>query len=905
MFAKDPSLLLLGTETGITAPSRVSRRSSGSVNANFVFGEDDMCVESTKSFTPSAETAAAVVNPRPNRADDEGKAVMKPSGKDRGSKKFCLHANTNQQAMETPHSGFAAQKLLRKGRPVPHPPRKTLMTTKDRPAVRPHGSAPPNARPLRGPKVVKKPVAPSAPTPKKQQQQQQRSVSRGTITMATTTSSNAGGESLFALKSREVSFKAGDVAHGRRRRSFIESITLCEDDPWQPISRVTKTKRKKMAENAEAVLAPLPRQTVRQLYAEDMSPLPARGAASTSKPFSPRLSVTALKSPLGHTGEGDAYRDAQYSCSFSQSRTGGECGTLSKTIRVKGLPFRSLHAWNAPPSNVVLPNGTIPLEKKSPKKVEASCEYWHVTHPFVEDENRKGEWMRPLQEVGRSERNSIPGIDNTEKKKPHSSNDDDYHNLFHSLQKNHALHHHHHRMDAPHESTAQPELSGIGGFTNSFAACSALLKEPQQLLDSEFLVSHKSPSSPRLRKSTVQTSLPLLDNSWISLMQATEKNPQFVELSHPGKVLFASLLYLRALGGFPTLLHINPLSKSSLVVGKEHCVELVFCLPSGRQHDTNAASLPSQPTLSRSTRIINFILEGRHAHEKDGQDKHVGWVERRVIVRSILAEKSIVDRFGKVEVVHVLPPIKNETASMKPEADDSHRRQLIESKSKAVSRLLHDSTSEPHADAQSQLPYGLSFPGGFKYGRKTYHMDCGDLAVAFLISGKLSQISGVPPEPMDLEALRYKVYALRQHELEDTTRKEAFNTATTQRTGVGVEFPIQEGRTPFQAATVRTESTTPAGLFLKNALNVGSMHQRFPAYTPVTIAESTIVAMTDGTAGVCKGDQQAGECESTQFSQLRFPRFYIDLVDAVQHAIEVQDKLKHENAARARFFQMT
>ncbi|KAF5222377.1 hypothetical protein ECC02_004658 [Trypanosoma cruzi] len=904
MFAKDPSLLLLGTETGFMAPSRVSRRSSGTVNANLEVGEDDMCAESTKPFIFSNEAAAAVVKPRPNPADAVGKAVLKPGGKGRGSKNFLLRENTIQHAMGTPHSAFAAQKLLRKGKPVPHPPRKSLMTTKDRPAMGSHGSAPHNARPLRGPQAVKKPVAPSAPTPKKQQQQ--RSVSHGTMNMTTTTSSNAGGESLLASRFREVSFKAGNVAHGRRRRSFIESITLCEDDSWQPTTSVTKTRRKKMSGNVAPALTPLPRQIVRQLYAEDMAPLPAKGADSSSNHFSPQLSLTALNSTWDRTGEGDAYRDAQYSCSLSQSRTGGDLGSLPKNMRIKGFSFLSLHAWNAPPSNVVLPNGMMPLERKSQEKDGAQCEYWHVTHPFVEDENRKGEWMRPLQEVGRSERKFISDTDNTEKKKLHVSNDDDYHNLFHSLKKIHALHHHHHHhMDALQESTAQPELSDIGGFTNSLAACSALLKEPQQLLDSEFLVSHKAPLSPLQRKSTLQASSSLLDNSWVSLMQATEKNPQFVELSHPGRVLFASLLYLRALGGFPTLLRINPLRKSSFVVGKEHCVELVFCLPSGRQRDTNAASLPSQTKVSRSTRITNFILEGRHAHEKDGQGKHVGWEERSVIVRSILAEKSIVDRFGKVEVVHVLPPIQNENAFMKREADDSHRSQLIESKSKLVSRLLHDSTPEPHADAQSRVPYGLSFPGGFPYGRKTHHMECGDLAVAFLMSGKLSQISGVPPEPMDLEALRYKVYALRQHELEDATRKEEFNTAATQRTGVGFEFPIREARTPSQAATMRTEATTPAGLFLENAVNVASMQQRFPAYTPVTIAESTILATTDGTAGVCKGGQKAGECQGTQFSQLRLPRFYIDLVDAVQHALEVQDMLKNENAARARFLQMT
>lgn len=58
-------------------------------------------------------------------------------------------------------------------------------------------------------------------------------------------------------------------------------------------------------------------------------------------------------------------------------------------------------------------------------------------------------------------------------------------------------------------------------------------------------------------------------------------------LSDAAKLLFSTVLYLRAVGGLPTLLRVGPLTQRSAVVDKENCIELVFF---------NAVPLPRRPS---------------------------------------------------------------------------------------------------------------------------------------------------------------------------------------------------------------------------------------------------------------------------------------------------------------------
>lgn len=57
---------------------------------------------------------------------------------------------------------------------------------------------------------------------------------------------------------------------------------------------------------------------------------------------------------------------------------------------------------------------------------------------------------------------------------------------------------------------------------------------------------------------------------------STDATQPLTSLSDVAKLLFSSILYLRAIGGLPTLLRVGPLAQSSPVVEKENCLELVF-----------------------------------------------------------------------------------------------------------------------------------------------------------------------------------------------------------------------------------------------------------------------------------------------------------------------------------------
>ncbi|RNF01133.1 hypothetical protein TraAM80_07185 [Trypanosoma rangeli] len=914
MCTLNPSLLLLGSSSDLKNFPSGFCQGSNSFSAAFLAGEDDARGNGSTLFGCPAEMEMSA-SLQPSTTEAVARLMQQLVGGDnnRKSKDFLVRVATPPQAAEALRFSSAADAGKQQDKPTLQLSGKEPMKTEARSAVRPRRGMWAATTPVSRQHSAKGPVPTRVSITQKQQQQQQQQQQPRSLSHETRSSGvNTGGELPVTSKSRTTSLKQRYFARGRSRRSFIEGITFCDDDTWQPSSGVGRATRKKPATKVVPELKPLPRQMVRQLYTEGPTSFAGRGfASSPSSPLPRKLCLAGVGSSWDSMEGVETHGGAPNPRALPHSQRDGSIGVSSRALKVQRISSHSLHTWNEPPSNVVLPNGTMPSQEKPEETEEVACDIWRAASEHVRDDNEKGGWMRPLQETGRSKRRSVHDPGFTVKSYSRGLDDDavgddDYHAFFHSLQR---LQPRHHRLiDVLKESTARTASGTLRGFTNSFAACSALLNEPQHLLDSEFLGSPSAATS-LYSGNTGQVASFALGRSGIPLFQTPEQRPQFVDMSYPAKVLYAAVLYLRALGGFPTLLRVTPLSKDSGVVGKEHCVELVFHSLLVSKGHQGRRSDPPQTTRLHYSRTFSSIVAAQQKSGESSQRTRADWEERTVIVRSILAEKSVVQRFGKAEVVHVLPPIESWTASPVVDADNTTGEEFLEAKSAAVRHFLNDAEPRHGSTVRSQAAHRATYTRGVGRGRRSKYVDCGDLAVAFLISGGLSKLSDVPPEPMDLEALRYKVYALRHHELDDATRK-GVRTAGPQHvarqqrlrwSSVGLSLVTGEGQTPSPLSKESTASKTSVGPPRTEGAKLESMQRQFPTYMPVTVAESTLAATTDGDTAVCGGDPQTGAYRGPHFSQLRLPRLYTDIVDAVQYALDVQDRLENESVTRARF----
>lgn len=660
------------------------------------------------------------------------------------------------------------------------------------------------------------------------------------------------------------------------KKSFIDSLTLGDSDSWRsPLSnavsmaRTTPTKKKStevrvvVGGNEMPTLEPLPRHTLCKLYAEDLGVFQEKNAAPVVTPLS--------SGPLGGDPLGPP----------AVSRSHAECDADvlprgRKVVAKKAMGVHSRNAWNEPPANVLLPNGTIQQKGRQQATDSGLRDVWHARSHFGETEDETSEWMRPLQCIGRAERQidsvTLSGMTRC----LGTIHDDDYHGIFYGVHYDHRRRSHS-VMDISNESTQGEGLSAKQGFTNSLAACSALLQEPQRLLDSEFLVPLGLPSS-SVRKANPPVTMSFSGASEVLLSPLVAQPSQLVELSYSAKVLYTAVLYLRVLGGFPTLLRISPLQAECGVVGKEHCVELVFSSSASNHADSNtASSRPMSDTHPPSYRGVmsTFMTNWNNA---DNTKRNMKTEERSVVVRSVLAEKSVVKRFGRREVVHVLPPLEGHMMADDDNTGGGRKGQELVSKSGAVYDLLHGTESKSRASRTGLFQYGNA--DGSR-GAKRSQTNCGDIVVAFLMSAEASKFSGLLPEPMDLEGLRYKIYGLREGELHDPT--------SVAKRNVALETPAATTTASF------ADSFCVAG-------GREERRQRFPPYKPVTVSESTLEAMrTD--AGAVRGDGGSqGEIQLPYFHQLRLPRFCMDLADAIQHAFDVQEGPAGKDAVRSHIF---
>ncbi|CAD2215038.1 hypothetical protein ADEAN_000249100 [Angomonas deanei] len=130
---------------------------------------------------------------------------------------------------------------------------------------------------------------------------------------------------------------------------------------------------------------------------------------------------------------------------------------------------------------------------------------------------------------------------------------------------------------------------------STMASQAVILRDPVKLLTCEHL--NDDIGSTTTTRISVGTDIRMSMDS----MMATAIHPvappgvKFCELTYAAKVLLSSILYLRALGGFPTLLRVQPLTDLSPVIDKENCIELVFWNPEPEPQPEEMAAPQTTP----------------------------------------------------------------------------------------------------------------------------------------------------------------------------------------------------------------------------------------------------------------------------------------------------------------------
>lgn len=135
-------------------------------------------------------------------------------------------------------------------------------------------------------------------------------------------------------------------------------------------------------------------------------------------------------------------------------------------------------------------------------------------------------------------------------------------------------------------------------------------------------------------------------------------------LSPSAKLLFSAILYWRALGGLPTLLHVGPLARNSNIIDKENCLELVFFNPPSQppraSHTTGVTPLDGTIT-PRNLSIVNN-LEGTvnsfesPALQAGGSPNLLSGTLSRMDTRGMLDQSAPPLRFAGAERVAAMVP---------------------------------------------------------------------------------------------------------------------------------------------------------------------------------------------------------------------------------------------------------
>ncbi|KAG5476421.1 hypothetical protein LSCM1_04126 [Leishmania martiniquensis] len=206
-----------------------------------------------------------------------------------------------------------------------------------------------------------------------------------------------------------------------------------------------------------------------------------------------------------------------------------------------------------------------------------------------------------------------------------------------------------------------------------------------------------------------------------------------------------------------------------------------------------------------------------------------GGRELCVVLRAIVAQKSHVYSFGKAETVHVLPPLPSrstdddvDTTLPRDEAlqKTAELERLAVGPSNPLFKLLSSDTKQRgeatigagqwkaalrdrarRVAAMARRSGSVLVDG---QGKPTAD-DYGDLAVAFLLSGNASELSGSVPDIMELEALRYRIFSLLGYSASDPAGMQGMREAaarppasSTQRPGRASVSLREPNRTSLQ-----------------------------------------------------------------------------------------------------------
>ncbi|CBH12091.1 hypothetical protein, conserved [Trypanosoma brucei gambiense DAL972] len=629
------------------------------------------------------------------------------------------------------------------------------------------------------------------------------------------------------------------------RKSFIESITVNENECWGAPPLEGSPEAKKQAHTS--TMSPLPRRVARELYLKD----------------APTLDETSSQAPSQHHG-------FYSSPDLTFPRWDGFPNNSSKPVNdvTTGLSNEAgdalfHHFWGTsgePPANVVFPGGSIhPSKITRLKEKSRHNDVWHVEDGTPAEKANLSSWKQPLQEFGDTEEK--PGergelaVTLANNRMTYTETFDDYQNVFYRLWSCSSSRGHVGFLR--NLSDKAGSTGAVGEQPNSLVACSAILRDPQGLLVSRnlnsmlFAMGSQRGPEGSLKKWWLASggdSAATLDKQTI-LDQGS-----CVELSYAARILYVALLYIRTLGGFPTLQRITPLSDSSTVVEKENCLELVFA----------------------TTRFSPGGKRGKGMQEVNFRE------ERSVIVRSVLAEKSCVERFGKREVVHVLP-LLNESVGDAPERVSM---QTITSAAAGKSFVgFHPrSDKQPTRGPEPSYTAAASSPrlnGSALNSLKERAVDYGDIAVAFLMSVEASKLSGVLPEPMEIEGLRYRVFILDSCK---NYRKPQVNVFKNE-VGSDTERWINNRMGAFEIELLRKREEARAAQAAHLAqvslqemlLKINGPLGRFPWYRPMTIAESTLAKADKESSGTYCTHSDDVQTALPRFYQLRLPRLHQDL----------------------------
>jgi hypothetical protein len=276
--------------------------------------------------------------------------------------------------------------------------------------------------------------------------------------------------------------------------------------------------------------------------------------------------------------------------------------------------------------------------------------------------------------------------------------------------------------------------------------------------------------------------------------------------------------------------------------------------PTGQQSTTHP---PLSPSLHRSVKLestLKTVVENPKPVSVHGAGISrfpEGERELCVVLRAVVAQKSLVCAFGRTETVHVLPPLPPRTADDGVEEEETLLRTQVEPEKSEVTRATPEvvnplakfisgadarsshrggdgaaaaakdaakveakagqEEAEKHAEAlrkrarQAAAEARRQAPAAVDAGSRPAMEDYGDLVVAFVLSQHASELSGSVPDMMELETLRYRIFSLQGYSSADPSGMQAVQAAG-RASVAATSLPASPSVDPHTAVALATYS---------------------------------------------------------------------------------------------------